>query len=281
MPSFQTDYLRIYGLRRVCETLFIAALIYGCQQHLLIDGFFGPISPVTGAALSALFLRGRTMLLGIFLGNLISYITSQVDLPSALLFSSLFTGTVFLTREVCLRWIGPVAPLSKANVLFQFFLVASLFSGIHILLVNAFLIRPIPLYISWLGEVNGILYLTPLCLLLEPFANERYFNRQAWHWWVFSLALIASQLLIFLVPESAMNIHLGLSCVIFALVCLYGYYFEPIPLGITLLGLSVLYLGTSLMQSAYDSNLIITVLALQALLGFSISIARAQTRKRG
>lgn len=258
-------------MRRVFETLFIAALIFGSQQHLLIDGIFGPISPVTGIALSALFLRGRTMLLGIFLGNLISYLVSQIDLPIAILYSFIFTCYIFLTREACLLWIGPVVPLNKTKSLIQFFIICAIFSGIHVLLVSELLIVPLSLYSSWLGEVNGMLYLTPLCLLFEPFAHERYFTKRAWRWGAVTIALMACQTAIFLVPE---NFEFALSLIVFALVCLFGFCFPPIPLGVTLLGLSVLYLGTSLMQSAYDSREIITVLMLQALLGYSISIHR-------
>lgn len=271
--SFRADYLRHFWIRRVCETLFVTALISGSQQHLLMDGIFGPISPVTGIALSALFLRGRSMLVGIFLGNLISYLFSYVPMGAAMLYSSIFTLYILLIRETCLRLMGPVTPLDKVETLIQFTVICSFFSALHVILMSTVLIIPISFYQTWLGELNGILYLTPLCLMFEPFSTERFFTKQAWRWWICSLVILVLQCAMLVAPESYI---FPTSMTMFAIICVYAFIFEPIPLGFTLLGLSVLYLGTSFSQHAYESKAIITILLLQAIISLSITICRFQ-----
>lgn len=167
---FRHHYLQIYWFRRLIETFFIAALVNNTQIYFLSIGTESAFSPASGVALAALFLRGRTALFGIFLGTLISHTTHHVSIHLALLYSACFTIYIFLIREICLRTIGPVIPLPNWRIFNLFLLICAILSAIYLFLINYAFSAHINIFLRWLAELNGILYLTPLCLLFDLYS---------------------------------------------------------------------------------------------------------------
>lgn len=167
---FRQRYLQIYWFRRVIETFFVTALVNNTQIFSLSIGTGSAFAPASGIALAALFLRGRTVLFGIFLGTLISHTTHHVSIPLSLLYSACFTAYIFLIREICLRTIGPVIPLPNRRIFNQFLLICAISSAIYLFLLQSAFSAQINLPLRWLAELNGILYLTPLCLLFDLYS---------------------------------------------------------------------------------------------------------------
>lgn len=239
--SFQKKYWRTVFYRRALETLFVAALMNGAQTFTVSQG--SPfLLPATGLGLSALFLRGRTILFGIFLGY---------ALHEGLYQAILWTLTLFLIRETCLQHIGATIPLRKPKTLLAF-------TGISL-----FYLLFLP---QTFAHLNGILYLTPLCLTLEPFALEKFLaheNRRAWIG-AFMLFIVHGSLL-FLPPH-----YLPAAMWILPFfVGLYAFYFPPI-----FVGLSLLILSTLILTLPYGW-LSAEWLSLQACIALSISLYRA------
>lgn len=242
-----SHYLRLMLSRRLTETIVIGILIYGGQQILLHHTFFSPIWPASGVALSAIFLRGNFLLLGVALGTLLSYLHNHVPWILSLAHSGLEVSFIYLVKRLALRWIGAIT-FYTVRVAWQFMLLAAMMSGLHVWLHLELVKVVYPLfkfdfsywYLGALGELNSILCLTPLCLIFDPFTTRRYFHRQAWRCWGYALLLLVAQIGYFFLP-SLFCIALG----IFTLLLLnrYALCFGQVPLTCTLLGIAVIYLG--------------------------------------
>lgn len=280
-PSYYRNrYLRLVFTRRATELAVCTLLIFGGQQFFVQNHFYSALWPASGVALSALFLRGNFLILGIFLGSFASYALNSVSLLMSGLYSLLFTCCMFLIRYLSLRIIGPVTPLAHRAILVKFIVVVILLSGIH----TGALCQVMPPYFqwlqSWLAEITGILCLTPLCLTFEPFAPQRYFTLKAWRWWLSAIILIGCYFLFYWVPAGAPS--LWLSLIFFCGICAYAKAFGQIPLGITLLGISVVYLsGQSypyhlfhLSTTAQDSLLLLACFTFTAMISFGIATRR-------
>lgn len=290
-PTYAVYYYRLVITRRATELILSSLLIFSGQQFLLQNSFFSPIWTAVGVALSAVFLRGYFLLYGIFLGVLLSYLYNHVPWHLSLAQSLLFTLYIFLTRLIAVHTIGAVIPLAQTRVLWKFFGLVTLFSTVHaytLLLVFAAPRGMAPTFfdwsVAWLGEVNGILYLTPLCLIFEPFVPKRYFNLKSKSWWICSAAIIISHFLYYIVPSGAPSIFLAL--VFICILSTYANYFDQIPTCITLLGISVVYISGILTpphlfhihSSALNAQSLFALFTFNAILPLSIATYRQQQR---
>lgn len=249
---FHRQYLRKVWFRRILETLFTAGLINSSQSFLYSAYQEPALSPAAGIALSALFLRGRSVLPGIFLGILISYLINQLAWGSAFIQSIAFTLYIFLIRETCLRLLGAVLPLPNILIFLKFIMISAFYSGIYAYLFH----------LSWIAELNGILYLTPLCLLFDPYSLETLLNKQAKFVWLGLLALILLQLLLLYFMPAPLSLLAG--SIMMLAVLTYAFYFSPVACGIALLCLSAIYLSLNQTEPY--------IYALQALLGLSLAL---------
>jgi len=245
--TYANAFMRLVLTRRLAEFLFSAIIIFGGHQLVLLNGFFSPIWPATGVALSAVFLRGNILLLGIFVGTFSSYVYNLYSWQISLYQALLFISFIFCCRQFSLKWIGPVTPLAKTSVLCKFIVLIILFSSIHISLMTRILVQTYGGNISFfdwstavLGEINGILCLTPLCLVFDPFVPQRYFTRQEKKWWLSALGLILGHFIFFALTSEIAT--LILSVILLILLCAYAIHFGQIPLCATLFGISVVYL---------------------------------------
>lgn len=246
--SYKNAYSRLVLTRRLAEFFFIALIIFGGHQLVLLNGFFSPIWPAAGVALSAIFLRGNFLLLGIFLGTFSSYVYNLYSWQASLSQALLFTSFIFCCRYFSLKWIGPVTPLSNATVLGKFIALIVFLSIIHISITTVILMKlyggEVSLFdglMALLGEINGILCLTPLSLVFDPFTPQQYFTFQQKKWWLCALGLIFCHFLFFAMSTEISNTILSVTLLI--LLCAYATYFGQIPLCVTLFGISVVYLA--------------------------------------
>src|SRR5262249_10906271 len=143
---------------------------------------------------------GTPLLLGIFTGSVASYLFNNFSIQDSFIHSLLFTALLFSIRFILLRFCGAITPLASTKVLLQFVTVTAIMTLLHVLLQNHFLGHTYWL-MQWLGELNGIMCLTPLCLMFEPFTVQRYFNKRAYSWWIGSILLIAAHFLLFFLSD--------------------------------------------------------------------------------
>ncbi|MGE3319234.1 MAG: hypothetical protein AB7I18_08045 [Candidatus Berkiella sp.] len=269
--AMQSRYNRIYFTRRICEWLFSAILIFGGQEFLLKNGLYSPVWPAAGVGLSALFLRGDILVLGIFTGTFASYLFNHFPLTVSLANSLMFTLNLYLIRVVCLRFFGSIAPMHSTRVCLQFVLVTLFFCALHT--GWQYLFYPdLPWLMAFIGESNGILCLTPLCLSLEPFVVKRLFVKGSLCAWLFGGAIVLGHTLFFFLPATW---AIALAAALFVALCLYANHFRAASTGMLLLGISVVYLSGAqdpfqLFQDHYSLNVVLWILGL-----FSVSTIAA------
>lgn len=241
MPVYQNQFYRLYFTRRFCEWLFSAVLIFGGQQFLLQNGLFSAVWPAAGVGLSAIFLRGYLLLLGIFTGTLASYLYNSYPLTVSLSNSLVFTTNLFLIRYCCLRFFGAIAPLHNSRICLQFISVTLFFCALHT--GWQYLFYPdLPWLMAFLGESNGILCLTPLCLVLEPFTVKKLFLKGSLPAWILGTIIVIAHSLFFFIPSHWAI--LWASSLLLAM-CLFAYHYRGAATGMLLLAVSVVYLTGS------------------------------------
>lgn len=240
-PSYHSIYQRLVIKRRVTEFVMCYLLILGGQQLLIQNIFFAPLWPAAGVALSAVFLRGNTMLLSIFMGTLTSLWVFHPPLLPSLFYSGLFTLMIYLIRYCALRYIGAVQPIVQRRILINFIGIISVFCALHITLLQ--FLGELPWIISFLSEMNGFLCLTPLCLIFTPFVPAEYFHAKL-TWWRWALLIIFAHSLFFFLAPGLPSIMLAVG--FFFILAFYARIYGQIPTGIALLGISTLYLGGTL-----------------------------------
>lgn len=261
--AMQSHYNRVYFTRRICEWLFSAILIFGGQQFLLNNGLYCPVWPAAGVGLSALFLRGNILVLGIFTGTFASYLFNHFPLTVSLANSLMFTLNLYLIRLVCLRFFGSIAPMHSTRIGFQFIFVTLVFCALHT--GWQYLFYPdLPWLMAFIGETNGILCLTPLCLSLEPFVVKRLFVKGSLKAWLLGGAIVLGHTLFFFLPASW---AIPLAALLVVALCVYATHFRAASTGMLLLGISVVYLsGTQnpfqLFQDRYSLNVVLGILGL-------------------
>lgn len=243
--SFAARYQLLVLKRRLFEVLLSSLLIFGGQQFIIQNHFFSPVWPAAGVGLSALFLRGNFILFGVFLGVFTSFLYYRLPWLTSLMQGSAFIAFLYLFRQVALRWIGAVIPLAKWQDLWKFFGLTALFSAAHAyatLLIGT-TDHQFPVffkwYVAWLGEMNGIFCLTPLCFIFNPFIPQRFFQQQTNTWWIIALILIFCHFLYFVIPSGTPSF--AFSLIMLILMGIYAYQFGQIPTCLTLLGISVVY----------------------------------------
>lgn len=274
-PAMQSRFNRLYFTRRFCEWLFSAILIFGGQQFLLENGLYSPVWPAAGVGLSAIFLRGNLLLLGIFTGSLASYLLKQYPLTVSISNSLLFTINLFLIRFICIRFFGAIAPMHTSKIALQFILVVIACCVLHIGWVYLFY-PDLPWLMGVLGEVNGILCLTPLCLCLEPFTVKRLFVKGSYPAWIAGSTVVLGHALFFFIPA---HVAIVWAVILIFALWLYAYRFRAASTGMTLLGISIVYLTGGLapyqlFQRSYPLYVVIAIISLFTL-GTIIAILQA------
>lgn len=263
MPELQSRFNRLYITRRLFEWLFSAVLIFGGQEFLLKNGLYSPVWPAAGVGLSALFLRGDILLLGIFTGSLASYLFNNFPFTVSLGNSILFTANLWLIRFFCLRFFGSITPMISTKICMQFMIVVIFFCALHI--GWQYLYYPdLPWLMGFIGELNGILCLTPLCLSLEPFTVKRLFVRGSLKAWLAGSAIVIGHSLFFILPIKA---TIPWALLLLGAIYVYAHYFRAASTGMTLLGISVVYLTGALepfqlFQPTYPLATVIAILGI-------------------
>lgn len=195
------------SIGRVSEILLLAVLYFGTARLSLLFAFndsnASPVWPPSGLALAALLLRGPGAWPGVMLGacaaNLTTFLVNGTPLGQAVLASLLISGgnstEALLAHHFIRRWPDPLMrPLTvlKFGAACAVSAMAAACLGAATLVlckaVPAHLWRTV-LGVWWVGDVSGMLGLTPCLLLLfkRDSSQGRAFNAEA----LVSTALVA------------------------------------------------------------------------------------------
>lgn len=252
----------------------IALLIFSAYSPLFAEASASPVCLVEGVGLSALFLRGHYALLGIALGVALRCALEKIAFP-ALLFQSI--SLPLLLYGIFLYTIRRIHPLPFERLsTFWHFVACLLFSHLaYNMLLAQWVTHSLAFwYLLGLGQINGILCVTAICLSCDPFTSARYFNKpQRWSLWcAFSFAYAA---LFYLpaVPSVLLSGLLGL------LMVYYARRFGAFPTAITLIIIALFYLAGQLPYphlfqvrfSTTESILLLSLFSATLFISFSIT----------
>lgn len=245
--SFRAQYARLILMRRVFEFIISTLLFYGGQQFLISNAFFSPIWLTTGAALAAIFLRGNFLLLGIFAGTLIAYSSNHLPWGISLSLSLLFIIYIYSIRKLAFVTIGAIAPLYNNAVLWKFYGLIALLSAIYSFLFFAIMGLQSTgvgflfwVYVGWLAQINGIICVTLICLMFDPYVMYRHFHKVRL-WSVIAVVIVICHLCYFFAPSGVPTMIL--SAIFLAILCAYASYFGKVATCALLLGIAIIYLG--------------------------------------
>jgi diguanylate cyclase (GGDEF)-like protein len=196
-----------------CTCLFAYILgAYIGKLLILSPSGASSIWPPAGIALAMLLLYGRVILLGIFLGSLLTHIPHFFNKPSVdSVISSLPTG-IFISLGVCLqamlatylirRFVGKNDPLIEDLKIFKFLFLGSIIGSsiapifFSIELFYRQVINYSELFSAWatwwVGDAIGILIITPLILIFFAKPRELWKKRRNYVFYPSLMLLIFS-----------------------------------------------------------------------------------------
>ena len=289
--SFRAGYCRLVFMRRAFEFIISSLLFCGGQQFLISNNFFSPIWLTTGAALAAIFLRGNFLLVGIFVGTLIGYLINHLPWHISLTLSLLFVIYIYLIRKLAFLTMGPVAPLFNNAILWKFYGLIAVLSAVYSYLFFSLMgLKSVGatfflVYTGWLAQINGILCITLICLMFDPYLMYRHFHKVRL-WSILAMVIVICHLFYFFIPAGTPT--LILSIIFLAIMCGYGKYFGKVATCATLLGIAVIYLGGIISpfhlfqpnSSRLQVMITLTLFTLTAMLSISVAmLKRADTFK--
>jgi len=271
--TYTAYYKRLYLTRRVAEFFIGTLLIFQGQQFILQSHFLSPIWLAAGVGLAAVFLRGNFLLLSIFVGTALAYLNTPYPYYIVFIQSLFFMLYIYLSRLFSLRLIGAIAPIADYKIFLKFIILVGLVTAVHISLLPG-LPNEKDKLLAWLGELTGIVTVTPLCLIFDPFVPARYFNKKSSLWMIISLIIILSHGLFLLYPT-------GIYCIILSLfflviMALYGKIFGQVPTCITLLGMSIFYISNTPQATSTPLQMVILHFILLITGILSICVARPE-----
>lgn len=265
--TYRNAFLRLFWIRRLTEFFFTGLLIYAGTKFFFINQY-APIWAFSGVALSALYMRGNVVLIAIFMSLFISFFSASFNWMMSLWQSVLFTAVMFLIRYTGMRLVGAIIPLAHFKVYTQWLLIVCFFVIVHI----ALMLHQAPLidqYAAWLSEMNGILCLTPLCMIFTPFTPLHYFNLQKWPWILAGLLVLVLHLLYFVLPINWLIYYAAGMMVLLITYSRFGLF----PLCLILLILSVLYIASIEGRSLFQATTAMQTIVLETLFFLSVILS--------
>lgn len=156
-----------------------------------LETTMAPLWPASGIATALIFLRGTSILFGLWVGGLFAYLSIGSPVYFSLVASSLLVFEAWLIRAILHRLGNAVMPLCRIKEMVQFIIV----SGIVSLIVTQFfynisliyhlkvdslppVLLPASPFIPSLSDIGGILFFTPFYLITDSYVSK--FKKIPW-----------------------------------------------------------------------------------------------------
>ena len=181
----------------ILRIMVFAVFYYICARFSLMFSFMktnaSPIWPPSGLALAVLWIYGYRICPGIFVGafwaNSVTFLVNKFSTPGVVIAISFVIALgnmleAVLGRFLLGRWIGNANPLFKVEDVLKFLVIAML-AGLSNSLIGPTVLClsgsvsweffPTVWFTWWLGDVAGILTITPLFFIFR-----RYYRKIKW-----------------------------------------------------------------------------------------------------
>lgn len=137
-----------------------------------------PLWFASGTAFAFVFIRGYTLLPGLYLGSFVAYYLTKFDPLICIYCATLLTLQPFVLSKLCYRFISPGLIFYHSMKLLQFIFVCFLVTGIvsYLLFLLTFFEFPNPLLWLqwWLADINGILIFSFALVTLDSYFPDFY-----------------------------------------------------------------------------------------------------------
>lgn len=244
-------FYRLWLTRVVTEFCLTAAFIYVGLNFLLLSQFSLNVWPAAGVGLTVLFLRGYSPIIAIGVGAFSAFYFHPFSWYFSLLQALGMTLYIYSLRALSIKWIGPIQPVNQCTQLFFFLLLSLVLTLSHIIYLYVLFFSFIGtsslkfshLLIHTFAEYNGIVCLTPLALMLDPYTIKNYFskNKLNFTWWGCLFAILC--LVIALGMHSGLKPNAVFMLTALSSITLIALFFGQIPASFFILLLAVCVLG--------------------------------------
>lgn len=134
--NLSRQFNKIVISRLIWENALLFLLQYMGLMFSAITDTYTPVWLASGTACAFVFLRGLTVLPGIFLGGFFAYSFAHVGMPVAFICASIFTLQPALLLIISYRYISPILIFQRVDLLIKFLIclavIASLTSYIYL-----------------------------------------------------------------------------------------------------------------------------------------------------
>lgn len=175
-PNLPRRFKNLFLRRLLAETIFVFLLQY---IGLKITTLAMPslVWFASGTACGFIFMRGITVLPGIWLGSFLAYFLLKINIWIACGCASVFTLQAWLLQLFCYQYISPTLIFNRTKPFLQFLSFSVVLSAIVCILLELICysvlpkgIDPLRLWINWwLANLNGILIFSCALMTLDNY----------------------------------------------------------------------------------------------------------------
>lgn len=190
-PSIPQSSLSLLARKRFLSRLLAENLLTFFLQYIglmlsTLAPYSAPVWLGTGTACAFIFLRGYSILPGIWCGGFFAFYSAKAGLSIAMGAASLFAVQAFILFWLCSRFINPRLILNRISSWMQFLCVSMVLTG----LISYFLLLlcmtqwqvhnvPLPLLWQWwLANLNGILIVSCGLVTLDTYFPQTELIKQ-------------------------------------------------------------------------------------------------------
>lgn len=164
-PFSDKPFKQLIRRRLLTENIFAFLLQYAGLALTTVTTQPFPIWFAPGVACGFIFMRGYTILPGMWLGGLLAYYLAHADILVTVTCTSLFTVQTALLLWLGYRYISPTLIFYSRSLFIKFFVGSATLAAITSVLLVAIcfhhiqtIMTPMQLWLTWwLGNLNSIL----------------------------------------------------------------------------------------------------------------------------
>lgn len=161
LRAVRGSFKRLMIIRYLSENLFIFLLVYISLMFATLIPHPSPVSFVTGVSCGFIFLRGASILPGIWVGSVFAYYFTQSHFGDACAFGSVYAIQAYLLLQCNYYLKNPTLIFNKYNPLIKFIVSSALITAItsFFLMIICYkqAANPWIFFQWWLANQNGIL----------------------------------------------------------------------------------------------------------------------------
>jgi hypothetical protein len=169
LPDLTRQFQKLFLQRLLAENILVFLLQYSGLMLSTLSSHVTPLWLASGTATAFIFLRGVSVLPGIFIGSFFACIMAKSGMSIALVCAVIFSMQVFLLLAVTYRFIGPSLIFYSRKTFAKFIFVSALLTGAGSFAFEYFCAPDLHVAESWLANFNGTLIFSFALITLDSY----------------------------------------------------------------------------------------------------------------